>query len=86
MKLRDRLVIKAGNSIGLNLTYSNNHGGWSRGLPYTKSDIEFSPLHVLDDAFELAEKLGIDIPIGTKALTKKKAMLFVVITAANSTT
>lgn len=80
-KKRDRLIILAGRSIGLILKYSNNHGGWSRGEPYTESDIEFNPLSNLKDALELAEKNKFDIELSKYTLSK--ALLKVACKAAN---
>lgn len=84
MKKRDRLILAAGKAIGLTLTHSNNHGGWSRGTPYTKSDVEFNPLFKDEDALELAATLGIDVPFGSMGLSVKKARLYITTMAANS--
>lgn len=81
MKLRDRLIHKAAKEIGLTLTYSNNHGGWSRGTPYAKDDVEFDPIACTHDAMLLAEKLGVDIPFGSRGLSLHGARLFIVLAA-----
>ena len=81
MKKYDRLIIRAGESIGLRLTYSDNHGGWSRGEPYTKTDFEFNPILHNEDALELAEKLELDIPFGRLKLSVQKARLYITLMA-----
>lgn len=85
MNKRDALIHQSAAAIGITLTHSNNHGGWSRGVPYTRTDVEFDPLNSIDDAIELAVKIGIDIPFGSRLLNRRKAMLYVTVTAAKMT-
>jgi len=81
MKKRDRLILDAAKSIGINLTYSDNLGGWSRGTPYASDDVLFDPLLRIEDACEIACNLALDIE--TSLYSVRKAMLKNVCLAAS---
>ena len=80
ISLYDRLTISAAKSIGINLTYSNNSGQWSRGEPYTKSDISFDPIDSNRDCLELACYHKLDVK--TSEFGLRKARLDIVIKSA----